>query len=58
MIDVSFKFRCPLSWLRNGHVNLLLAGSRRHFFLKKIKMIKERERYRCIYLWWPPKFLK
>ena len=43
MIDVSFKFRCPLSWLRNGHVNLLLAGSRRHFFLKKIKMIKERD---------------
>jgi hypothetical protein len=39
-------------------VNLLLAGSRRHFFLKKIKMIKERERDRCIYLWWPPKFLK
>ena len=28
VIDVSFKFRrCPLSWLWNGHVNRLLAGS-------------------------------
>lgn len=53
MIDVSFKFRrCPLSWLWNGHVNRLLAGSSE-------ENENEKEREIDVQRMWPPKlFLK